>query len=231
MSTSPGPRSSRAAAILYALLADGDSATACSPRRSRRSGASGSARTSYFDRILGKEEDGRYRSLAREVGRAREPELLLVLPVPGALRRLLLAPVRVHRARPERRLRPLAWIGIAVWAVGNAGTIVVRPPARAVAREPGEHGEDRARRPLELVAPPELLLRVGQLVRHRPRRDDRAVGWIAWIVPAGLLVLLFRVTGIPATERAGAPLARGLRGVPADDERLRPAAAARLVRA
>lgn len=26
-------------------------------------------------------------------------------------------------------------------------------------------------------------------------------GWIAWIVPVGLLVLLFRVTGIPATER------------------------------
>ncbi len=25
-------------------------------------------------------------------------------------------------------------------------------------------------------------------------------GWIAWIVPAGLLFLLFRVTGIPATE-------------------------------
>ena len=26
------------------------------------------------------------------------------------------------------------------------------------------------------------------------------MGWIAWIVPAGLLFLLFRVTGIPATE-------------------------------
>jgi steroid 5-alpha reductase family enzyme len=26
-------------------------------------------------------------------------------------------------------------------------------------------------------------------------------GWIGWIVPAGLLFLLFRVTGIPATER------------------------------
>ena len=25
-------------------------------------------------------------------------------------------------------------------------------------------------------------------------------GWIAWIVPTGLLFLLFRVTGIPATE-------------------------------
>jgi steroid 5-alpha reductase family enzyme len=25
-------------------------------------------------------------------------------------------------------------------------------------------------------------------------------GWIAWIVPAGLLFLLFSVTGIPATE-------------------------------
>lgn len=26
-------------------------------------------------------------------------------------------------------------------------------------------------------------------------------GWIAWIVPAGLLLLLFRVTGIPTTEQ------------------------------
>ena len=27
------------------------------------------------------------------------------------------------------------------------------------------------------------------------------MGWIAWVVPAGLLFLLFRVTGIPATEK------------------------------
>ena len=60
----------------------------------------------------------------RAMGAEREPELLLVLPVPGALRGLLLAAVRLHRARPRRGLGAIAWIGIALWAIGNAGTIV-----------------------------------------------------------------------------------------------------------
>ena len=47
-----------------------------------------------------------------------------------------------------------------------------------------------------------LAGRVGRQVEGvasvRPATRD---GWISWVVPAGLLFLLFRVTGIPATER------------------------------
>jgi steroid 5-alpha reductase family enzyme len=42
---------------------------------------------------------------------------------------------------------------------------------------------------------------VGELVRDRARRDDRAPGLGRLGRPCGLLFLLFRVTGIPATER------------------------------
>ena len=189
------------AAILYALLADGDvahrvlAAVLASVWGFRLGGYL------YFNRIRGKEEDGRYQELRAEVGREREPELLRLLPGPGALRRLLLAAVRVHRARSGLELRRRRVDRDR--AVGDRERRDDRlgPPARAVARESGEQGEDRARRPVELVAPPELLLRVGELVRERcssPRR--RRWGWIAWLVPAGLLFLLFRVTGIPATE-------------------------------
>ena len=56
-----------------------------------------------------------------------------------------------------------------------------------------------------LVAAPELLLRVGHLVRRRPRRDVRTVGMGSWIVPAVLLFLLFQRTTsvfVPLPPRA-----------------------------
>ena len=91
----------RLRAILYALLADGDVGHRVLAARARlASGDSASAATSYFNRVLGKEEDGRYQALRAKWGAEREPELLRLLPVPGGLRRLLLAAVRVHRARP-----------------------------------------------------------------------------------------------------------------------------------
>ena len=94
----------------------------------------------------------------------------------------------------------VAWIGDRALGDRQRRHDRLRPPARALAREPGEHGQDGARRPVELVAPPELLLRVGELVRQRARRDDRTLGLDRVGRTRRSPLLLFRVTGIPATE-------------------------------
>ena len=51
-------------------------------------------------------------------------------------------------------------------------------------------------------------------------------GWIAWIVPAGLLFLLFRVTGIPATEAQALRSRLDYGEYRANDERVRATPAA-----
>ena len=45
---------------------------------------------------------------------------------------------------PDSTISALAWAGVAVWAVGNVGTIAADRQLARVAREPGERGEDRA---------------------------------------------------------------------------------------
>ena len=133
---------------------------------------------------------------------------------------------RSSRSRPTSGFGALAWIGIAVWAIGNVGTILSDYQLAQWRSEPGEQGKDRARRPVGLVAPPELLLRVGELVRDRARRERRSVG-LDRVARAGRSALPpVQGHGHPGDRGAGAALARGLRRVPADDERLRPASAA-----
>ena len=93
------------AAILYAVLADGDvahrvlAAVLASLWGFRLGGYL------YFNRIRGKDGGRPLPGAPPQVGREREPELLRLLPGTGALRRLLLAPVRVHRARSGLELR------------------------------------------------------------------------------------------------------------------------------
>ena len=89
-------------AILYALLADGDvghrvlAAALASIWGFRLGGYL------LFNRVLGKEEDGRYQALRAKWGSSAEREVLRLLPGAGPLRRSLLAALRVRRPRSER---------------------------------------------------------------------------------------------------------------------------------
>ena len=176
------------------------SRTECSPPRSPPSGASGSAAYLFFNRVLGKEEDGRYQALRAKWGANANRNFFLFFQFQALFVVFFSLPFAFIALDPNAGFGVVAWIGIALWAIGNAGTIVSDRQLARWRANPANKGRPRVR-PLELVAPPELLLRVGDLVRRaRSSRPPRPYGWIAWVVPAGLLFLLFRVTGIPATE-------------------------------
>ena len=164
------------AAILYAVLADGDvahrvlAAVLASLWGFRLGGYL------FFNRVLGKEEDGRYKALREKWG-------------PNANRNLFWffqfqAIFVVFFSLPFAYIALDRGSGFGVPRLDRDRGVGDREhwndclgsPARAVAREPGEQGKDCARRPLELVTPPELLLRVGELVRQRAGRDDGTDG-------------------------------------------------------
>ncbi len=213
-------------AIAYALLADGDvghrvlAAALASIWGFRLGGYL------LFNRVLGKEEDGRYQELRRRWAPHANRSFFVFFQAQALFVVFFSLPFAFISLETESGLGALAWIGIAVWAIGNVGDDRLGPPARPVARESGEQGQDRARRPVGLVTPPELLLRVGELVRNRPRRERDPVG-LDRLARAGRTPLPpLQGHRDPGDRGAGAALARRLRRVPADDERLRPASAA-----
>ena len=159
---------------------------------------------------------------ACQVGLAGPPELLPLLPGPGAVRRLLLVAVPADLPRSAPRTRAARVDGDS--GLGNrqrrrdhrrpaAGPVAVEP------REPRPHGTDG---PLGLVEAPELLLRVGYVVRRRARRDRGAVGVGVVDRPGRPPLPALPRDRDPRHRGAGASQPCGLRRLPADNERFVP---------
>ncbi len=91
------------AALAYALLADGESAHRVLAAALASIWGFRLGLYLLFNRVLGKEEDGRYQALREKWGEQREPEVLLVLPVPGCARRVLLAAVCLRHPQLDGR--------------------------------------------------------------------------------------------------------------------------------
>ncbi len=154
----------------------------------------------FFDRVLGKEEDGRYRALRTKWGRAANRNFFWFFQLQALAVVLFSLPFALIALDPAGGIGVLEWLGIAVWAIGNAGTIVAD---RQLARWRADPGNQRrtarsglwgwSRHPnyfFEWVT----WCGVALVATAAPS------GWVSWLVPAVLLFLLFRVTGIPATE-------------------------------
>src|SRR4029079_16600749 len=162
---------------------------------------------------------------ACEMGLAGRPKLPSLLPAPGAVRRLLLAAVPADLPRSSPRARPPRVDGGRGVGDRQCRCDHRRPPAGPVAVQPREsrpHGADRA---LVLVEAPQLLLRVGHVVRRRARRDRGAVGVGVVDRPGRPPLPALPRDRDPRHRGAGASQPCGLRRLPAHDERVRAASA------
>ena len=112
------------AAILYALLADGDVAyralaAVLASVWGFRLGA-----YLFFYRVLGKKEDGRYRSLRTKWGARANRSFFWFFQLQALFVVFFSLPFAFIALEPESGFDALVEIGIAVWAIGNVGTIV-----------------------------------------------------------------------------------------------------------
>ena len=188
------------AAILYALLADGDVgyrllAAGLVSVWGFRLGA-----YLFFDRVLGKEEDGRYRSLRAKWGARANRNFFWFFEFQAVFVVFFSLPFAFIALEPETGFGPLAWLGIAVWAVGNAGTIAADRQLARWRANPANSGRTARAGLWSWSRHPNYFFELVNWCGIALVATATPSGWISWIVPAGLLVLLFRVTGIPATE-------------------------------
>ena len=188
------------AAILYALLADGDvvhrvlAAALASIWGFRLAGYL------YVNRIRGKEEDGRYRSLRAKWSENANRRFFWFFQFQAVFVVFFSLPFALIALDPSSGFGVIAWIGVTLWAIGNIGTIVSDYQLARWRADPANEGKTARGGLWGWSRHPNYFFEWVNWCGNALVATTAPQGWIAWIVPAGLLFLLFRVTGIPATE-------------------------------
>jgi steroid 5-alpha reductase family enzyme len=185
-------------ALAYALLADG---SALHRALVAGIGAVWGVRlgTYLLNRLAGREEDGRYRELRRRSAPHVNRRFFAFFQAQAAFVVLFSVPFALVAA-DAGSVAPLAWAGAALALAAIAGEAVADAQLAAWKADPARTGTTArnglwgwSRHPNYFF---EWLHWVAWAVIALPSPD----GWVAIGVPLLLLVLLFRVTGIPETE-------------------------------
>ncbi len=215
-----------AVAVGYALLADGDMthrvlAAVLATVWGLRLGL-----YLLVDRVLGKEEDGRYRALRGKWGTRANRNFFLFFQFQAVFVVFFSVPFLLISLDPDSGLAALEWVGTTVWAVGNCGAITADRQLARWRSNPGNRGHTARAGPVGLVAAPELLLRVDRLVRRGGRRDRGAVGLDRMDRSRRPPLPAPPGDRHPRHRGAGAPQPCGLRRYQQDDQRVRAASTA-----
>jgi len=154
-----------------------------------------------LDRVLRGEEDGRYRALRAEWGARAQPRFFLFFQAQALVATVFAVPFLLAARSPRPGLDALDAIGVGVWALAVGGEWVADRQLARFRRDPGNRGR---------------TCRVGlwRWSRH-PNYFFEWIHWFAYVPlavgapwwpltllgPALMLLFLFRLTGIPYTER------------------------------
>jgi steroid 5-alpha reductase family enzyme len=187
-------------AILYALLADGDTAhrvlaAALASLWGFRLGG-----FLFFDRVLGKDEDGRYQELRRRWAPHASRNFFVFFQAQALFVVFFSLPFALIAQNGTSGLGPLEWMGVAVWAIGNVGTILSDVQLAWWRGDPENKGTTARSGLWSWSRHPNYFFEWVTWCGIALVASGAPWGWLAWLVPAGLLYLLFKVTGIPATE-------------------------------
>jgi steroid 5-alpha reductase family enzyme len=188
-------------AILYARLADGDVAHRVLAAALASIWGFRLAGYLYVNRIRGKDEDGRYQSLRAKWGRNANRNFFWFFQLQAMFVVFFSLPFTFIALDPDSTISALAWTGVAVWAVGNVGAIVADRQLALWRADPANSGKTARTGLWSWSRHPNYFFEWVNWSGIALVATTAPWGWLAWIVPAGLLFLLFRVTGIPATER------------------------------
>jgi steroid 5-alpha reductase family enzyme len=143
-------------------------------------------------------EDGRYRQLRERWAPHASRRFFWFFQLQAGLNLLLAGPLLVACANPAPAVHPLEWAGLVLWAVALAGESAADRQLAAFRHEPSNRGRTCR----------------GGLWRYS-RHPNYFFEWLHWwayvligqaapltfLGPVVMLAFLFRVTGIPYTER------------------------------
>ena len=187
-------------AVFYAIVADGD------PVRRALVGLLGGfwgARLGFYllkDRVIGRPEDGRYTTL-----RAHWGDRATLYFLPFFLAQSLLASilsVSFLLAALHDAASPSSWdiAAMAIWIVAQVGESLADWQLVRFKAEPTNRGKTCRAGLWRYSRHPNYFFEWLHWIAYSVLALPAAFGWIGLASPAIMLYLLFRVTGIPATE-------------------------------
>jgi steroid 5-alpha reductase family enzyme len=188
-------------AIAYALLADGDvghrmlAAALASIWGFRLGGYL------LFNRVLGKEEDGRYRELRRRWAPHENRNFFVFFQAQALFVVFFSLPFAFISLESEGAFGTLAWIGIAVWAIGNVGTILSDYQLAQWRKSPENKGKTARGGLWGWSRHPNYFFEWVHWWAYALLALGAPYAWTALLGPVSMLFFLFKITGIPPTEK------------------------------
>jgi steroid 5-alpha reductase family enzyme len=162
-----------------------------------------SARLTVFllvDRVLGKPEDGRYAELRRARGARATAWFFWFFQAQAVAAVFFSLPALLATANASPVWHPLELAAMATWVAAFSGELTADRQLLAFKANPNNKGKTCQTGWWRYSRHPNYFFEWLIWVAYALFATASPWGWMAWLCPAVLLYLLFKVTGIPATE-------------------------------
>jgi steroid 5-alpha reductase family enzyme len=186
--------------ILYAVLADG--APAQRALIGVLAGLTGLKIGTYVlvFRVIGKEEDGRYRTLRARWGDSATRRFFVFFQAQGALDVVLSVPFVAAALNPSNTIGALELAGAALWLVATAGETVADRQLSRFRADPANRGKVCDVGLWRTSRHPNYFFQILTWVAFALVATAAPWGWVGWLSPLLITYSILFVTGIPPTE-------------------------------
>ena len=156
--------------------------------------------THLWRRIAGKPEEGRYQQLRKEWGENIAWKFLVFFEMQALLDVFLSTPFLIVSLNTHAGIQPLEYAGLALWLLALIGESVADSQLAAFQRQSAKPAAVCQRGLWNYSRHPNYFFEWMIWVAWALFALASPYGWLALGCPLLMLYLLFRVTGIPATE-------------------------------
>ena len=153
------------------------------------------------DRVRGRPEDGRYKALRAHWGKHADRNFFFFCQAQTVLVVLFALPLAAAMSRPESRFTVWDAVGVGVWILAMAGELVADRQLRRFRSAPGTAGTTCRSGLWRYSRHPNYFFEWLHWWAYVVMLAGNSGVWVALTGPAFMLLFLYKVTGIPHTER------------------------------
>ena len=151
-------------------------------------------------RVIGKDEDGRYRTLREKWGARATRRFFVFFQAQGLLAVVLSVPFVAAALNPDPGLEPVELAGVAVWAAGTLGETEADRELNAFKRDPANRGKVMDRDLWAASRHPNYFFQIVTWCGFALVATAAPWGWVGWMASILIALSILFVTGIPPTE-------------------------------
>lgn len=153
-----------------------------------------------LDRVIGRPEEGRYRTLRERWGATAERRLFNFFQIQAFAASFFALPVLIVARNPVDRWTPWDLLGVLIWVVSVGNTVLSDRQLARFKRRPGSRGKTCRDGWWRYSRHPNYFFEWLHWWSYPALAAGAPYWWLTLLAPAAMLYFLLRVTGIPPTE-------------------------------